>query len=41
MLGLFEKLTPTERVAFVLREAFDYPCGRIAEVLETSEVNAR
>lgn len=41
VLVLLEKLTPTERAAFVLREAFDYPYGRIAEVLETSEVNAR
>jgi RNA polymerase sigma-70 factor (ECF subfamily) len=41
VLVLLEKLTPTERAAFVLREAFDYPYGRIAEVLETTEVNAR
>ena len=36
-----EKLSPTERAAFVLREAFDYPYGRIAAVLETTESNAR
>jgi RNA polymerase sigma-70 factor (ECF subfamily) len=41
VLVLLEKLTPTERAAFVLREAFDYPYSRIAEVLETTEVNTR
>ncbi len=43
-LGLqlvLEKLSPTERAAFVLRAAFDYPYARIAQVLELSEVNAR
>ena len=29
---LLEKLPPTERAAYVLREAFDYPYARIAEV---------
>jgi RNA polymerase sigma-70 factor, ECF subfamily len=38
---LLEKLSPTERAAYVLREAFDYPYGRIARVLALSEVNAR
>src|SRR3954451_11209788 len=41
VLVLLEKLTPTERAAFVLREAFDYPYDRIAEVLQTGESNAR
>jgi RNA polymerase sigma-70 factor (ECF subfamily) len=41
VLVLLEKLTPTERAAFVLREAFDYTYDRIAEVLETTEGNAR
>lgn len=41
VLLLLEKLTPGERAAFVLHAAFDYPHGRIAEVLETSEANAR
>lgn len=41
VLVLLEKLSPTERAAFVLREAFDYPYGRIAEVLQTTEGNAR
>jgi RNA polymerase sigma-70 factor (ECF subfamily) len=38
---LVEKLSPTERAVFVLREAFDYPCRRIATVLELSEANVR
>lgn len=38
---LLEKLTPAERAAFVLREAFDYPYQQIAETLQLSEVNAR
>ncbi|WP_232668748.1 RNA polymerase sigma-70 factor [Pseudonocardia sp. TRM90224] len=41
MLVVLEKLTPTERAAFVLREAFDYPYDRIAEVLQTKEAAAR
>lgn len=38
---LLEKLTPTERAAFVLREAFDYAYRDIAEVLRLAEANAR
>ncbi|MGZ3146565.1 RNA polymerase sigma-70 factor [Lentzea chajnantorensis] len=41
VLMLLEKLTPTERAAYVLREAFDYPYREIAEVVQTSEVAAR
>ena len=41
MRMLLEKLSPSERAAYVLREAFDYPHRRIADVLATSEVNAR
>src|SRR5690606_39651809 len=41
VLHLLERLTPTERAAYVLREAFDYPYGRIAEILETRQANAR
>jgi RNA polymerase sigma-70 factor (ECF subfamily) len=41
VLVLLEKLTPAERAAFVLHAAFDYPHARVAEVLETSEANAR
>lgn len=38
---LLEKLSPTERAVYVLREAFDYPYGQIAATLGLSEVNAR
>jgi RNA polymerase sigma-70 factor (ECF subfamily) len=38
---LLETLSPTERAAYVLREAFDYPYRHIADVLATSEANAR
>jgi RNA polymerase sigma-70 factor (TIGR02957 family) len=41
VLVLLEKLTPTERAAYVLREAFDYPYHQIAEIVQTSEVTAR
>jgi RNA polymerase sigma-70 factor (ECF subfamily) len=38
---LLEKLSPTERAAYVLREAFDYPYRDIAQVLGLNEANAR
>jgi RNA polymerase sigma-70 factor, ECF subfamily len=41
VLTLLERLSATERAAYVLREAFDYPYRRIADVLATSEPNAR
>ncbi|WP_169952568.1 RNA polymerase sigma-70 factor [Microbispora sp. H11081] len=41
VLLLLERLTPTERAAYVLREAFDYPYRQIAEIIETSEVAVR
>lgn len=41
VLMLLEKLTPTERAAYVLREAFDYPYREIAEIVQTSEVATR
>jgi RNA polymerase sigma-70 factor (TIGR02957 family) len=41
VLVLLEKLSPTERAAYVLREAFDYPYPRIAEIIELSEANVR
>ncbi|WP_431963712.1 RNA polymerase sigma-70 factor [Actinacidiphila sp. bgisy160] len=41
VLMLLEKLTPTERAAYVLREAFEYPYARIAEVVGQSNANAR
>ncbi|MGW3723565.1 RNA polymerase sigma-70 factor [Streptomyces sp. NPDC000851] len=41
VLFLLEKLNPMERAAYILREAFDYPYKRIADILETSEANTR
>jgi RNA polymerase sigma-70 factor (TIGR02957 family) len=41
VLLLLEKLTPTERAAYVLREAFDYTYTRIAEILSLTEANVR
>jgi RNA polymerase sigma factor (sigma-70 family) len=41
VLLLLEKLSPTERAAYVLREAFDYPYRQISDILQTEEVNAR
>jgi RNA polymerase sigma-70 factor, ECF subfamily len=38
---LLQKLSPAERAAYMLREAFDYPYRRIAEILGLSEANAR
>jgi DNA-directed RNA polymerase specialized sigma24 family protein len=40
-LALPENLLPKQRVAFVLREVFDEPYDRIAEIVGTSEQNAR
>jgi RNA polymerase sigma-70 factor, ECF subfamily len=41
VLTLLERLSPTERAAYVLREAFDYPYRQISEALAVSEANAR
>ncbi|MFF4961689.1 sigma-70 family RNA polymerase sigma factor [Streptomyces sp. NPDC001222] len=41
LLLVLEKLTPTERAAYVLREAFDYSYAEIAGILELSPVNVR
>lgn len=41
ILLTLEKLTPTERAAYILREAFDYPYARIAEVISSSPASAR
>lgn len=41
VLVLLEKLTPTERAAYVLREAFDYPYAQIAEIIQGTEASAR
>jgi len=38
---LLERLTPTERAAYILREAFDYAYRDIANVLRLAEANAR
>lgn len=38
---LLEKLNPTERAAYVLRVAFDYPYSEIADSLRLSQVNTR
>ena len=40
-LILLERLTPTERAAYILREAFDYPYGLIGTTIQVTEVNAR
>lgn len=40
-LILLEKLTPTERAAYVLREAFDYPYAQIADIVQVSQDYAR
>jgi RNA polymerase sigma-70 factor (ECF subfamily) len=41
VLLLLEKLSPTERAAFVLREAFDYSYRQIANILQMQEANVR
>lgn len=41
LLIVMETLTPAERAAFILREAFDYDYDAIAGVLDSSPVNAR
>jgi len=41
VLMLLEKLSPTERAAYILREAFDYSYEQIAGVLQQSEDNTR
>ncbi|MCX5093928.1 sigma-70 family RNA polymerase sigma factor [Streptomyces sp. NBC_00365] len=41
LLLVLEKLSPTERAAYVLREAFDYGYPEIAEILQLSLVNVR
>ena len=38
---LLQRLTPTERAAYILREAFDYAYRDIANVLRLAEANAR
>ncbi|MFC4015345.1 sigma-70 family RNA polymerase sigma factor [Nonomuraea purpurea] len=40
-LMLLERLTPTERASYVLREAFDYPYDEIAEIIGHSPASVR
>ena len=40
-LVLLESLSPEQRAAFLLHEVFDEPYSRIAEIIGTSEQNAR
>ncbi|HEY2080635.1 MAG TPA: RNA polymerase sigma-70 factor [Streptosporangiaceae bacterium] len=40
-LMLMEKLTPNERAAYVLREAFDYPYAQIADILQLTQPAVR
>jgi RNA polymerase sigma-70 factor (TIGR02957 family) len=40
-LLLMEKLTPKERAAYVLREAFDYSYAQIADILQSAEPAVR
>src|SRR6266849_4783721 len=41
VLVLLEKLSPAERAAYILREAFDYSYRQIADILQMEEANAR
>jgi len=41
VLLLLERLSPNERAAYVLREAFDYPYPQIAEILQLKEPAVR
>jgi RNA polymerase sigma-70 factor, ECF subfamily len=40
-LLLLEKLSATERAAYLLREAFNYPYRKIADILQMKEANVR
>jgi RNA polymerase sigma factor (sigma-70 family) len=40
-LVLLESLSPEQRAVFLLREVFDYPYDRIAEIVGKSETNVR
>jgi RNA polymerase sigma-70 factor (ECF subfamily) len=41
VLLLLEKLSPSERASYVLREAFDYSYHEIADILQMEEANVR
>ena len=38
---LLERLSPAERAAYMLPEAFDYPCEQIAHTIQLTDANAR
>ena len=40
-LVLLERLTPTQRAAFLLREVFAFDYGDVARIVDTTEANAR
>jgi RNA polymerase sigma-70 factor, ECF subfamily len=39
LLVLFERLSPVERAAYLLREVFGYEYAQIADIIERTEVN--
>jgi RNA polymerase sigma-70 factor (ECF subfamily) len=41
VLALMERLSPNERVVYVLREAFGYPHAEIAKILDLTESNCQ
>jgi RNA polymerase sigma-70 factor, ECF subfamily len=41
VLVLLERLSPTERAAYILREAFDHSYRQIADILQMEEANTR
>ena len=41
LLRVLEQLSPIERAVFILREAFDYPHGETAELLQISSATVR
>ena len=41
LLAVLERLSPAERAAYVLREAFAYSSREVAELIGTTEANAR
>jgi RNA polymerase sigma-70 factor (ECF subfamily) len=41
VMMLLERLSPAERAAYVLREAFDYSYRQIADILRIAEANSR
>jgi RNA polymerase sigma-70 factor (ECF subfamily) len=41
LLVLFERLTPVERAAYLLREVFGYEYAEIADIIERTETNSR